>query len=422
MTLLSKIRTTSVSIPWALAVITIVLYLPFYFHIVSLSYEQSRSIAFKDSPLYVLPVYENDSSGYVTLSENIINHRLFSASVSAPYYPNTFRTPIFPVALAIFKEMLGSYTFFPLLQILVVILTSILIFKIGNKIYSEKAGLLAAVFFIVDPTTIYHAMIILSENLYVFFLLLAFYLMFFSDMEDGYRLNFLRGFALGFATLIRPISMYLLFVFVPAYIFLRKDLTSKKKIVFSILFIIFGYTVVTLPWMIRNKMVADSWQLSSAKDFNFFLAYVPEYLSFRDKIDINVAKKKMLSDLGRPLSGDGQSLSDASDMRRVYLKYLYEDPIGYLSFHSFKTIPFFFASGIKSVYLFYDHVLGFDVFDLKSTNLSSLLLRGKIAEVVRDITSSPLIFGEQLFWIFVYLFSIIARLVVVISFTRWSSF
>src|SRR6185437_16542785 len=50
----------------------------------------------------------NDAYQYALLGENLVNHQVFSESTSSPYIPDTFRTPGYPVFIALLFAVFGS--------------------------------------------------------------------------------------------------------------------------------------------------------------------------------------------------------------------------------------------------------------------------------------------------------------------------
>ena len=106
------------------------LYLPFFFHLLDL---RELQINRGEGLHTVLPIYGSDSIGYGLLADNLLQNGSLAYGGDYLHKPDTFRTPGFPAVLAVFKAVSGSYKYFPLLQILFVVGTAFLIYKIGRK-------------------------------------------------------------------------------------------------------------------------------------------------------------------------------------------------------------------------------------------------------------------------------------------------
>ncbi len=356
---------------------------------------------------FILPVYGSDSVGYVVLADNILNNQVFSGSQIVPYLPDTFRTPGYPLLLAGFKAIFGSYALFPLLQILMVLGTAFLIYKIGAKLFSEVIGFAATFLYILDPNTIFHTLVLLSDIPYVFFLLLAVYFIFFSEWKKFYILNLAGGIFLGLTTLIRPISMFLLILLLPFYFLAKRNRFSAQNILAGAAILIVGYSLMVAPWMIRNKAVAGVWGISSVGAFNLFHYNIPEFLSFKYGITPDEARLSLQEKLGDVSPRDIAKLSNSELLNDISLRYLKEDTIGYAKFHLIKTIPFFFSSGIKNFFAFYNDIQGYNTFQVTTVNMTNLLFRRQIKEFMSALKSAPLIALENFSWLFIATFAFI---------------
>lgn len=386
--------------------IGLVVYLPVWFHFQSLVPIQ---ILNGMNERFAYPVYGSDSAGYVLLADGILTHRVFTSSEKAPFVPETFRTPGYPALLAVFKGITGSYKFFPLFQLVLTILTACLIALMGKKIWSERVGIAAGILFMVDPTTIFHTLVLMSEISYVFFIVLSVYLIFFYKPKRKFLDVVLAGAALGLATLIRPISIYLPLVFIifllaKNFKFLR---LRYKELVASSLLFLFCVGFFVLPWGIRNQQVSGVFGLSSVADFNFFHYYIPEFLSYKLGITPDAARGMVYSKLGSVPPQSIASLTHAPLLRTIWLHYFWDDPSGYLKFHLVKTIPFFLSGGIKSFIPAYNDLVSAPVFSAGNANLTNLLLHREWKSFFEEASKVPAVFVEELILFLVLLFSFV---------------
>ena len=375
-----------------LCVITAVVYIPFLFFIINFGYSQIQT---GTNPEFVYPVYGSDSAGYVVLADNILQSGVFSGDAKAPFTPDTFRTPGYPLLLASYKLFFGSYTWFPIVQILLTLGAAFLIFRIGERLFSRRIGLVGAIAYLCDPTTILHTLVLLSDTPFVFFILLSVYLGFFYTPKAGSRISpygtfFAAGAVLGFATLVRPIGMFLPIIFIPAYAFFHWKLLPPKKIALYLCAFILGWSLLVVPWTARNRAVVGVWGLSSVSSFNLFQYYVPEFLAYREHTTPDTIRLQMQHDL--PAGMTPQNIGDlkySKVVNAISIRYLLSGNIlAYIPFHLVKTIPVFLSSGIKHIMFYYNDAIGYPAFQLSTANMTTLLLKGQFGAFFQELKIS----------------------------------
>ncbi|MBI5221550.1 MAG: hypothetical protein HY979_01975 [Candidatus Magasanikbacteria bacterium] len=107
--------------------------------------------------------------------------------------------------------------------------------------------------------------------------------------------------------------------------------------------------VIAFPWMLRNKINFDSWQISSVGSFNFAYYNSMEFLRYKgvsaDSELINAAKEFQ----SQIKDHTYLALSNSEKFNAVTAKVIGSDPLGYLKFHIIKTIPFFMTDGLRDI-------------------------------------------------------------------------
>ncbi|MFA6339056.1 MAG: glycosyltransferase family 39 protein [Candidatus Paceibacterota bacterium] len=395
-----EIKKRKMPVAIVLIVVTFLVYIPFFIFFLNVREDQLKN---GEEPKTVLPVYGSDSIGYGILGNAILHKGVFSTSNESPYKPDTFRTPGYPLLLVAFIFLFGSYTFFPIVQILFVIGTAWLIFKIGLKLFSFWVGLIAALFFIIDPAVILHTLLILSDITFTFFLILSVYLMFFYEKKNPW-IFFLSGLSLAVATYIRPIAMFVPFVILPFYLYLNWSHQWKTLLRNAGLFVA-ALILILSPWVVRNKIVSNTWGLSSVQSFNFFFYTMPEFLSFKEKVSPDDIRKKFFEEMA--VKGvkpeDFSDLSVTSKMNEISYPYLKSNLPSYAVWHAVKMTPFFFSSGIKNFFYVYDDMIHYKAYETSNSNLTNFLMRGQFKNFFNVIKGQALITIEQLFWVFVFI-------------------
>ncbi len=388
----------------ALALITLALYLPFFFYFQSLAGQQITS---GENPRFVLPVYGSDSEGYVRIADNVLFNHAFSEASVPPYAPDTFRTPGYPALLAGFKGVFGSYEFFPLLQIVFTAVSAVLIFKMGERLWSAAAAFSAAALFVMDPTTLFHSMILMSDITYVFLLLAAVYALFFSSWCSPVAIMSVGGVLLGLSTLVRPISMFLV-VLLPLFLLWQKRRQWRvAHLSLAVVVFVGAYAAVVMPWVIRNKDVSGVWGISSVKDFNFYQYNVPEFLSYKYNITPDKARLILEGQIAPVTPAEAVDLRYSPALAKVWMNYVRQFPISFAAFYTVKTVPFFLSSSVKAFEVAYNAIVGNDVFIIPASNLTNILLHGHPHEFFLELRHYPVLTLEEIFWTCVLLLSLV---------------
>lgn len=367
-----------------LAFFSVSIYGCFWFYFNSLAKMEVWGIASS------FPVNSGDSSDYATLGDNLLKYHFFSNRTEAPFVPTTHRVPGYPFFLAAFKFIFGSYHYFPFIQILMAILTAFLIFKIGQKMGSGTAGFIAGLFYLIDPAAIFHTSVILSESVFNFLFVLGIYITFFHQFKRPFLAEACAGFIFGVSTLVRPVVTPLLLVALCFFYFLFKKKEIGFKQIFSGIFIlIFIYSLIVFPWVIRNKMVSGNWGISSNSSYTLFRYFVPNYLAYRDNISMKEAMDRLVKEAG-PLKYGSSHLADSPAIDKITLGYIKNDFFGYAKFHLIKSIPFFLSSGTT---LFSPQE--------NSIDFSGLIMRGEYKSALKGLAATPWITLEKVGWLLI---------------------
>ncbi|MBI2406414.1 MAG: glycosyltransferase family 39 protein, partial [Candidatus Harrisonbacteria bacterium] len=114
-----------------------------------------------------------DATHYTTLAKNIADGNGFSLSAVAPYAPDAYRTPGYPLFLAAFYKLFGTFWPANLVQVFLNALVPVMIFWLAWKVAGDRrtayaAGILTAV----EPHLMYHQVGIATEGIFIFLLAL----------------------------------------------------------------------------------------------------------------------------------------------------------------------------------------------------------------------------------------------------------
>lgn len=235
-----------------------------------------------------------DTIGYVTLSESLRNGNGFSyPDDSGDYIPQNFRPPIYPIIGAISLYLFGNFSFLIIFQIIIGSLVPPLTYLLGKEIMNNtRVALFASLILIFEPLMVFYSFYLLTDAQFLFLLMLSllFCVKFFKSPE--YPNAIYSGLFLGFATLTRVVSQYLIVyigIFITLLFLLELPNKSydfyKKYFVMLVVFI-----AVVSPWAIRNKFVFNEFSLSSNGAWAMYYDYAASLYVVDDKISFEEAR------------------------------------------------------------------------------------------------------------------------------------
>lgn len=181
-----------------------------------------------------------------------------------------YRVPGYPLLLA------GTYALFGdtkapirILQAMSDVISCLLLFAIGKKLFSEKVGLLAAAALALFPIQILYVSHVMTETLFTtLFLLIIFLAIKEKDESNWLRNNLILGALIGVSALIRPTILLL-----PVLIFLWKWREGVPRRTNSRALVAVGFAafLALSPWLVRNYVELQRVSLTSNVGVNFWI-------------------------------------------------------------------------------------------------------------------------------------------------------
>ncbi len=186
------------------------------------------------------PVFP-DSESYDRIAADLLEGR---------GYTSTSRPPLYPVLLAGVYRVFGRDFFaVRLLQAAVDCLSAAAVFLLGRRVFSERAGLLAAGAFAAYPFFIFFSGLILTETIFIFLLLLFICLLRKNSDEPSPSRAALCGGTAGLCVLVKPA----MFLFIPAAIIWLMPAEKRRKTRLANAGLLAACALaVTAPWGIYN--------------------------------------------------------------------------------------------------------------------------------------------------------------------------
>jgi hypothetical protein len=188
----------------------------------------------------------NDERTYWMMGESILHGKFSSWYFLPKYYPETLRTPGYPVFLALCQLVSSSTFFVKLLQLLMYFVSIILCLKIIGK--SREEVFYKSIFVLlvtVNPQIVFYSGVISAELPNVFMIVLAMYIVALPRTLPNALLLAVFSYC---AFIIRP--AFLLF---PVGLFFYFIIENRKHIRYALHFITL-YVLLLIPFGIWNKI------------------------------------------------------------------------------------------------------------------------------------------------------------------------
>jgi len=218
---------------------------------------------------------EDDSITYLAPSQSYQSSQAF---LDHQGNPMSVRTPGYPYFLqTIFNLLSEKISNISYVQIFLNSFLIIPIYSIAANLFSRNAGIFAGIIFALEHNQIYYSLVVLSESLFTFFLIFFVFsvLKIFSEKRI-FIWACISGLLLLLATMVRPISYYLIY-FIP--IFFLFNFKNKTHINLIVISLILAPTIIGAElWKERNLQEIGARVVSTIEGHNL-LDYraIPSY-------------------------------------------------------------------------------------------------------------------------------------------------
>jgi len=333
------------------------------------------------------PLFGQDALRYAVLAENLLDKASLTLDGETP---EVFRTPGVPVLLALSKWLGASFVLATFFNILFSASLAVVIFLIARQMLSQKFAIAAALIFSLSPQVIFHSVGVFGEMPFTFFFAISVWLILFKEKRDKKEI-FLAGLSLGVAALIRPVALY----FIPLlFVFLIYERWRNKK---NIALLLIGFLVIAGPWMLRNKIVADSFSLSSIGAYNLAHYNAALYLDWRfgpeSRESVSYREKLLLVP-----NDEGQLFSEKEVLTNLAKGVILENKVSYLTFHFTESTKFFLSSGLRYVILHIQipEVQNYFGLNTASPDLLSLVRNLEVKKILETLMSQVFLTLDRL--------------------------
>ncbi len=253
-----------------------------------------------------------DSREYIALARNLVSSHTFTRDTLPPFRPELFRTPAYPLFLAVPYLLTHSSSlplhpssFIPLgllLQMVLSLVTVWLAWKLGLELgLAPTSAGLAAIFVALSPNLAFLSSKLISETLFIPLLLICVLLLNRYRLTGRTRDLIGTGVCSGLLILTRPIATFFPLVIAVYVLWLgvRRTRVPARNWQLGIrnsCILLASASVVVAPWVIRNGQKTGRYIISTASEHNIYLYDAATVLASEKSITIPQARDSMMAE------------------------------------------------------------------------------------------------------------------------------
>lgn len=322
----------------------------------------------------------NDTVEYLAIAKNLAISGEYSKSVVAPFTPNFFRLPGYSVWLALIFSIFKSFVLAVFLGAIVFALSAPLVYLIMREVFSEELAFWSGIIFALEPRMAFSAPFLLSEQIFIpLFLFAIFFVVKFINYPERKRFILLFAALFGLLALFKAIVLYLWPIFIIFfYLQLKRKRQSLKSAIKIIALSTSIFVVIIAPWLIRNKIVLNTWQLSSTGGLVIYWGHLEILERYLGTPSI-FAYQKLIDRANKLVGADFESVESAKILTREAFAEIKNHPKEYLRVYISNLPLFFITDGYKGIVSYTS--------DMRQNyvNFSDLLLRLKFREFFKGL-------------------------------------
>lgn len=322
----------------------------------------------------------NDTLEYLAIAKNLAISGEYSKSAVAPFIPNFFRLPGYSFWLALVFLVFKSFTPAIFLGMLIFALSAPIVYLITREVFSEKLAFWSGIVFALEPRMAFSAPFLLSEQIFIpLFLLTIFFAVKFINYHEQKRFILLSAALFGLLALFKAIILYFWPIFIIfLYLQLKKKCQSFKSAIKIIALSISIFVVVMAPWLIRNKIVLNTWQLSSTGGLVIYWGHL-EILERYLGTPSTLAYQKLIDRANKLIGTDFESVESAKILTREAFAEIKNHPREYFRVYISNLPLFFITDGYNGIISYTSNVRQ------NYVNFSDLLLRLKFRDFFKEL-------------------------------------
>lgn len=203
------------------------------------------------------PIRIDDEKEYDAIAMNLVELHEYSVRGVT----TSIRPPLYPFFLAGCYELFGVHSFgaVRLIQALMGLATTVVVYRLGMSLYGRRVALLAAAWVCFYPALLGAGNFILTESLFTLLLAMSIWSLRSAIERDSLWLFAVTGLVIGLGALTRSVLWLLPPVLAMALMFLSG--TSAPRRVAAIASMLLAFTATLAPWSIRNSRLHETFVL-----------------------------------------------------------------------------------------------------------------------------------------------------------------
>ena len=294
-------------------------------------------------PAFLKPtrIFDPDSYLYHRLAVNILNKHSFTADYPVENHPEFFRTPGYPIFLSLVYAAFGVKPLaVVLVQVLIGAIIPFLAYLCFAQVLPENVSFWGALCLTLLPEFSVLSSFILTETIYVLFVVITFLMFLKSIKEDNVKYIVITLFLAAVATYVRPEGLILLPAILLVYLFMRKK--GILRTIGTLGIGVIAYIIVLTPWIFRNYLKTGKILLSTVTEVNTAFIDIPIYKNWLRGVseDPESTITKNWMDLKKKHNWTGESIWSTIESPEIADKAL-KDEIGSLSVPALLFFPVF---------------------------------------------------------------------------------
>ena len=353
--------------------------------------------------------HQDDSATQVLMAKNLISYGTFSLDGDPssivktpipPLNPTNFLTPGYSFWLVFIYIIFKSFTPAIFIGALIFAFSVPLTYFIAKEVVdNEKIAFWSSILFMLEPLSIYHSGILQTEQLFVPIFLAGIYLFIRYLRANNKKFLYSSLFVFSASVLVRPIIFYFLPVLILIIAIHESGMSWKNSIICTLASLLLAYSVVGL-WLVRNKIVLNTWQISSNQGAVLYAHHyvlLSRYLNIPEQGDVI------------SLNPDPLSVEYNNALKKVAIGEISKYKSDYLKMYSAYLPLFFVSNGYNKLI---SRFVGIADFDTKFRNdLVINFLRGDVLGAFKLLLKTPTpVFGFLIglaIWIIISLFALV---------------
>lgn len=301
-------------------------------------------------------VNDDDSAGYLSLAENMELGFGFAWDVGLPFTPDSFRTPGYPSFLLAHHVIFDSYGVAIITQILLSLIIALLIMRIGERYFSTKAGIIAAIVFLIMPFPLLVTLRFITQVTFTITIIGALYSWLRYLESNAEKYLFVTALLLPVAALIRPIALWIVAPLVASMILgLLWRKFELRRVLYASIILVAIFVVGIAPWLYRNYVVFGTASLSSLPAFQLYFYDAPSIYATAHDISYADARKALDARIeevtGYSYQDNVLLYSEFSPLTPVLvsegLAVILSDPVALVETRAVQFFKFFVRDGIR---------------------------------------------------------------------------